>query len=1125
MKQSILLQITLGTALGISVLGCTQHPVADQSSASQFPAAEPSRAEDSPCVVKAPGGPRWIDAETVAPMPNVITADGQLVLVNTNCETVLYELATHKRLHAWHDRNGLAQFSGDGKRLLMVHGRNRVTLWDTSTLAEVQRFEGVVPDWETTKQYPGTFMVAVDHRGSQVAISNERGKFNSNLPDGILVFDVNSGELQAALPLHERVTVESIEFLRGRDRLLCSFAGHAFPKVVPDGVNFRLWNTQTAEALAQVPPGEQVVASPDGRWLASASLLSKRHAWEYGKVSSPTHLTLWSGDTGERLKTFEHPYTPREFTFDPTGERLLIALQSPRDVKVHDSTGKLIEWEVGTGNVVWESDESDSPYASVDYSSDGRRRFATSEFPADIDEDVEHHLQAWSVSSGEKLPIGEYNFASFNGSEKLFFFPPGDRFIDLSVRYAVRDVLTGAKVDTLPPYRRGRLSVAFTPDGQKFLVTGNTPLLTDWQTGKQREWPLHGSRYAFVDQGRAVYGHSNLVDVASGKIYYWSALHGPYGALDSAISPDTKHFVTAHRIHDGESGVRLALVESARPDDPRILKRNATTLAMRADGLRFLAATDQGIEEFDWNAGKSLGVLWTPPGRVLCLKYSPDERLVFAGGITGHQDLRQPIFNDDEGWATLWNLESGTATELEGHAGPITTAAFRQDSTRLVTGSNDATMRLWNTSGHSLHVFRGHLGAIRGVAYRPGGDSILSAAQDGAAVWNAIRFNRPPEGLAESFTVVETIYPFSDRGHAQTALGIDVHPPASPTAGKGKFTLIEVGDRSRAHDPPQGIKHWLKQAKVHLHVKRAETAPEEPAQRYSYDLGGKSRDGRKAFIDMTSKEVILVDPEGNTQKSWKGRFSAATISPSGAEVVIVHDIRAGDEKTFEVHFYNTDTDATRLVVDDLDARWINGIKVAPDEQTFLVHYDNSHYELRDYATGRNLAELEPRSRTFDTYATYSPDGQYVVSRHSSSPYIDFRSPRTLAIERTLENQLIPRTFRFSPDGKQLLVAQRYADGRPLVALWDLESDRRLWSRASPYAGGTISEDGRRILSKVAWDVWTLWDLERGVVLCAIHAEDSSLSRPVLDPSGKSLHRGTLAGPELWPDPSLAILQP
>jgi WD40 repeat protein len=76
---------------------------------------------------------------------------------------------------------------------------------------------------------------------------------------------------------------------------------------------------------------------------------------------------------------------------------------------------------------------------------------------------------------------------------------------------------------------------------------------------------------------------------------------------------------------------------------------------------------------------------------------------------------------------------------LEGHAGEVTSVAYRRDGSRLVSGSRDGTVKVWDAkTGEELLTLRGHAGRVTAVAYNPDGSRIASAGADGTVkVWDA----------------------------------------------------------------------------------------------------------------------------------------------------------------------------------------------------------------------------------------------------------------------------------------------------------------------------------------------------------------------------------------------------
>ncbi len=1120
----------------LTMLGCGGNSAPDTS-----PTPTPAPAPVQPA--SKPPAPRWLEFNMLRSRPLAVAPDGQRVLVQAGCETVLYDLTSGKRLHGWIGRAGAARFSGDGRCLLMVRKRNDVVLWDVEQGVQRRRFTGRTAAWKAPRNDPPRALAAVNHDASQVAITNCGAAFDPELPQAILVHDVKTGQLQKSLPMPDKATISSIEFLPHRDQLLVRFLDWGSEQRQR---TIQLWDTQTGDVVVTFPPGEFTRTSRDGRRIATGALLGigGSYASRHAKKPDSTRLTLWDTETGEAVRTFTHAGPSRDFTFDPTGERLLAALRI-RDSGdgVPPSEGRLIEWQVATGEIVFEGFPSEKPYATVAYGPSGVWRFATTEEPNGVDDDVDHHLHGWNVATGEKLPIDDYLFASYNGDENLFFFPDGDRFIDLSAAFEVRDTLTGKTLKTLPEYRGPITEAAFAPDGEKFLVGQmhwlRHCLLTDRTTGEQRKWSLNGQqRYTFVEDGRTLFSadHSGvyLTDVASGKVYWYLPLEIHYGLVDAVISPDTRRIAVAYRIDNGgASDARLTLLETSRPDAPVILRRGATALAAHPEGDRFLAATEEGLEVIEFESGESLGVAWSPPGRVLCLAYSADGRQVIAGGVTGHDDWREPVTEDDSGWAVLYDIATKEALPLDGHAGPVTTAEFSRDASRCVTGSQDRTIRLWDAKdGREINVFRGHLGPVRRVVFSPSADSILSVAEDGAAMWNAVQFDEPPDALADSFEIVESIKAFPPPSHGRSSSTDSPRPRrSSPALGQSQWSVIEVGDVNHGH-LPWGLRNWLSQAKATRHHDAAKP-PRTQGALYGYKLCGTSRDGRRSVrVSMGANQVVLVDEREQIQTTWEGRPNAShvAISSSGEEVAMVRRLRSAEGERFEIHVFDSDSGKLRRVIDDLDTWYINSIKIDPKEETILLQVNNNNLELRDFKTGEFMAAVENSAGGAGLLSVYSPNGRYIVASKYPDTVVYLRDPKTLDVVQTLRNRLPVRWFRFTPDGQRLLVGQPYTrDGRTLLTMWDLSSGRELWSHAGPGGrAGTFSADGRLFLSEVRsrGELWALWDLTRGVPLCAVLTPGPSpINLPVLSPEGDALYRGSIEGPKLWTVPSTVTSEP
>jgi WD40 repeat protein len=170
--------------------------------------------------------------------------------------------------------------------------------------------------------------------------------------------------------------------------------------------------------------------------------------------------------------------------------------------------------------------------------------------------------------------------------------------------------------------------------------------------------------------------------------------------------------------------------------------------AVRFDqsGKRLLTASWDGTARiWDLDTGKPLAVLALPhsPGepvpQIESAAFSPNGELV----ICGYQD----------GSARIWRSDGkARPTQLDGHAGAVTSVSFSPDGGKVVTGSEDLRARVWKVrvpaDGSARPgeegditvvlsaVLSGHTGAVTAVAFSPDGTKIVTASRDGTSrVW------------------------------------------------------------------------------------------------------------------------------------------------------------------------------------------------------------------------------------------------------------------------------------------------------------------------------------------------------------------------------------------------------
>lgn len=167
---------------------------------------------------------------------------------------------------------------------------------------------------------------------------------------------------------------------------------------------------------------------------------------------------------------------------------------------------------------------------------------------------------------------------------------------------------------------------------------------------------------------------------------------------------------------------------------------SAESKATAATGLAFLdaemlatAGADGSIKDFDiqgrWSGPRRLG---PHVGRVLSLDYSPDGKLLAAGGGEPSRS----------GEVKLWDVEKGTLVRslAEGlHSDNVCALRFSPDGAKLATGAADKFLKVVGVAdGKEVRSFEGHTGHVLAVDWKSDGKQLVTGSADGSLkVWDA----------------------------------------------------------------------------------------------------------------------------------------------------------------------------------------------------------------------------------------------------------------------------------------------------------------------------------------------------------------------------------------------------
>jgi WD40 repeat protein len=129
------------------------------------------------------------------------------------------------------------------------------------------------------------------------------------------------------------------------------------------------------------------------------------------------------------------------------------------------------------------------------------------------------------------------------------------------------------------------------------------------------------------------------------------------------------------------------------------------------------------------------------------------------------------------GDVVLVRRADGTRLVLRGHKDRVTSVAFSEDGTRIVTASRDHDPRVWDAvTGEQQLLLKGHFGTVSDARFSPDGRWIVTAGPITAGLWSArtgalVRYLRGPESqlVAAAFTGADEIVTLEADGTVRTA--------------------------------------------------------------------------------------------------------------------------------------------------------------------------------------------------------------------------------------------------------------------------------------------------------------------------------------------------------------------
>ncbi len=600
--------------------------------------------------------------------------DGSMLAVATTIGIWIYDTETYQ------ERKLFTRSHQEMEKLYFNH--------DGTVLAGIERFSHKTTHWDVT-------LLKIKKSSKK---RHDFPRYGTPSSDGNTLATISFKDIH----LWDSKTNTSKHILKGHEDYIGCLAYSPDGKIIASGSKdqtVRLWDVKTGKHIRTLTGHQDNITflsfSPDGSTLISVSSDMTINFWDItsGELKLPFAI---QGVISE--KSFQKEKIER--IFFSSDRRTLITAGESRTIHMWDSTTGKLKQTFFDNN----EDNKETGYLSgvenILFSPDGKSILSLVNG---------YEIRMWDIATGKRIPFtgdtGYLTHASYSPDGKTLAtvdYPGGIRIWDIMTGKLKRTISNFNPRDTTHNTEYDTYYIAFTPNGEKAIISESYGTLSLWDTGTKRLHTLI----------KVKWGHDVLLSPDGETVASWNASKAGLIRFWNATTGEHKRTIKDH--YGRIRGVEFS--------------RDGSLLASWS-----FSYEDKMIRLWNVATGRNTQTLTGHNNLIESVAFSPKGETLISGG----QDGTILIWDVSTGkHKTL--TDQGVDTERNTHSNSIMVLMFNSDGSKLATGDKNGIIRLWDVSTwKEEQTLDGHADAITSIDFSPDNRSIASTGEDGTVrLWD-----------------------------------------------------------------------------------------------------------------------------------------------------------------------------------------------------------------------------------------------------------------------------------------------------------------------------------------------------------------------------------------------------